>query len=148
MESVLIRAIWCQQVVVYGMLLNINFNIMKIWLSPLTSKIWYHHIFFLMCQQDSKEPVSSDKIMVRGRIYDESKPQTFNQSWTDEEQRKWVMLPLYWLFKKCTVITHRSTWTNTVMCIYTKFYIYLVFILLSFNNIYMKMRKMGLGFSL
>ncbi|XP_047473792.1 ZZ-type zinc finger-containing protein 3-like isoform X3 [Penaeus chinensis] len=37
---------------------------------------------------DSKEPACSDKIMVRGRIYDESKPQTFNQSWTDEEQRK------------------------------------------------------------
>lgn len=38
---------------------------------------------------DSKELVTEDgKIMVRGRVYDGSKPQTFNQSWTDEEQRK------------------------------------------------------------
>ncbi|KAK7074873.1 ZZ-type zinc finger-containing protein 3 [Halocaridina rubra] len=39
--------------------------------------------------KDSKEAVSlGGKILVRGRIYDESKPQTFNQSWTEEEQRK------------------------------------------------------------
>ncbi|XP_042228069.1 ZZ-type zinc finger-containing protein 3-like isoform X3 [Homarus americanus] len=39
--------------------------------------------------QESKDPVTDDgKIMVRGRLYDGSKPQTFNQSWTDEEQRK------------------------------------------------------------
>lgn len=39
--------------------------------------------------QESKEPLNDDsKIMVRGRLYDESKPQTFNQTWTDEEQRK------------------------------------------------------------
>ncbi|KAG0725495.1 ZZ-type zinc finger-containing protein 3 [Chionoecetes opilio] len=39
--------------------------------------------------QKSREPLSPDnKIMVRGRLYDESKPQTFNQMWSDEEQRK------------------------------------------------------------
>lgn len=39
--------------------------------------------------QDSKESFNDDaKILVRGRIYDGSKPQTFNQIWTDEEQRK------------------------------------------------------------
>ncbi|XP_042228068.1 ZZ-type zinc finger-containing protein 3-like isoform X2 [Homarus americanus] len=41
--------------------------------------------------QESKDPVTDDgKIMVRGRLYDGSKPQTFNQSWTDEEQRKYT----------------------------------------------------------
>ncbi|XP_050738987.1 ZZ-type zinc finger-containing protein 3-like isoform X1 [Eriocheir sinensis] len=44
------------------------------------------------CQQynqESKESLSAEhKVMVRGRIYDESKPQTFNQTWSDEEQRK------------------------------------------------------------
>lgn len=39
--------------------------------------------------QDTKDCIGADgKILVRGRAYDESKPQTFNQSWSDEEQRK------------------------------------------------------------
>ncbi|KAK4303731.1 hypothetical protein Pmani_024279 [Petrolisthes manimaculis] len=29
-----------------------------------------------------------DKMLVRGRVYNGTKPQTFNQSWSDEEQRK------------------------------------------------------------
>ncbi|XP_068232340.1 ZZ-type zinc finger-containing protein 3 isoform X2 [Palaemon carinicauda] len=39
--------------------------------------------------QETKDTVVTDgKILIRGRAYDESKPQTFNQSWSDEEQRK------------------------------------------------------------
>uniref|UniRef100_A0A0P4X1U2 Uncharacterized protein n=2 Tax=Scylla olivacea TaxID=85551 RepID=A0A0P4X1U2_SCYOL len=39
--------------------------------------------------QESKESMNADnKILVRGRLYDESKPQTFNRTWSDEEQRK------------------------------------------------------------
>lgn len=39
-------------------------------------------------QETKDAPVVDGKILVRGRAYDESKPQTFNQSWSDDEQRK------------------------------------------------------------
>lgn len=39
--------------------------------------------------QESEESSNvEEKIMVRGRLYNTRKPQTFNQSWTGEEQRK------------------------------------------------------------
>ncbi|XP_076067520.1 ada2a-containing complex component 1 isoform X2 [Oratosquilla oratoria] len=37
---------------------------------------------------DDGQDSNDSRVMVRGRPYDETKPQTFNQAWSEEEQRK------------------------------------------------------------
>lgn len=45
-------------------------------------------LLFIIFQENKGAQSTDEKILVRGRVYDGNKPQTFNQSWTDEEQRK------------------------------------------------------------
>ncbi|XP_029171035.1 ZZ-type zinc finger-containing protein 3 isoform X2 [Nylanderia fulva] len=42
----------------------------------------------VMPQMQLKNKEENGKILVRGRVFDESKPETFNQLWTREEQRR------------------------------------------------------------
>ncbi|XP_043287116.1 ZZ-type zinc finger-containing protein 3 [Venturia canescens] len=42
----------------------------------------------LLPQVQNKTEVEDGKVLVRGRAFDESKPETFNQLWTTEEQRR------------------------------------------------------------
>lgn len=46
------------------------------------------YLFYLHLERNSVLDGLISQILVRGRAFDESKPETFNQLWTVEEQRR------------------------------------------------------------
>lgn len=72
-----------------GKKLNVGANTLSTWRFIFPQS---HYSLFSIFQESKEAQSTDEKILVRGRVYNGNKPQTFNQSWTDEEQRKYVQL--------------------------------------------------------
>ena len=86
------------------MVLKRPFSIRKFW--ETTSSLLFLGTFHTLGAPTKRQEIEKEKVdgildckvernargqfLVRGRIFDASKPQTFNQPWTPEEQRRYL----------------------------------------------------------